>query len=212
MINNFKNILVLAPHTDDGELGAGGTIAKLIENGANVWYAAFSTAQQSVPEGYPKDILTREVKAATQKLGIPAENLLVFNYEVRKLNYVRQEILEELIRIGKSQKFDAVFMPTLHDIHQDHSTIANEGLRAFKNTTLLGYELIWNNLTFNTQCFVKLEQRHVDSKVAALQQYQSQSHRDYMKTDFITSLARARGVQIGSQYAEAFEVLRWVMD
>jgi len=59
---------------------------------------------------------------------------------------------------------------------------------------------------------VKLEQRHIDSKVAALQEYKSQSHRDYMKVDFITSLARARGVQIGAQYAEAFEVLRWVMD
>lgn len=212
MISNLKNILILAPHTDDGELGAGGTIAKLIEGGANVWYAAFSTAEESVPDGYPKDILKQEVKAATQKLGIPAENLLIFNYQVRKLNYVRQEILEELIKIGKTQKFDAVFMPTLGDIHQDHSTIANEGRRAFKTTTLLGYELIWNNLSFNTQCFVKLEQRHIDSKVAALAEYKSQSHRDYMKADFITSLARARGVQIGGQYAEAFEVLRWVMD
>jgi LmbE family N-acetylglucosaminyl deacetylase len=57
MLKNFKNVLVLAPHTDDGELGAGGTIAKLIENGANVYYAAFSTAEASVPDGMPKDIL-----------------------------------------------------------------------------------------------------------------------------------------------------------
>ncbi|HYG15652.1 MAG TPA: PIG-L family deacetylase [Bacteroidia bacterium] len=212
MIANFKNIFVLAPHTDDGELGAGGTISKCIENGATVWYAAFSTAEESVPEVYPKDILKTEVKAATQKLGIKEENLLIFNYPVRKLNYVRQEILEELIKISRQQKFDAVFIPTLGDIHQDHSTIANEGLRAFKNTTLLGYELIWNNLSFNTQCFVKLEQRHIDSKVAALAEYKSQSHRDYMKKDFITSLAHARGIQIGARYAEAFEVLRWVMD
>lgn len=204
--------MVLAPHTDDGELGAGATIAKLIENGAKVWYAAFSTAEQSVPQGYPKDILQTEVKAATKKLGILSDNLLIFNYEVRKLNYVRQEILEELIKISKSQQFDAVFMPTMGDIHQDHSTLANEGRRAFKNTTLLGYELIWNNLTFNTQCFVKLHQRHIDSKIAALAEYKSQNHRDYMKKDFITSLARARGVQIGAQYAEAFEVMRWVME
>lgn len=212
MINNFKNVFVLAPHTDDGELGVGGTIAKFIENGTKVWYAAFSTAEESVPAGYPKDILKTEVKAATKKLGILDENLIIFNYPVRKLNYVRQEILEELIKIGRNQKFDAVFMPTLGDIHQDHSTIASEGLRAFKNTTLFGYELIWNNLSFNTQCFIKLEQRHIDTKVAALLEYQSQKHREYMQKDFITSLARARGVQIGSQYAEAFEVLRLVMD
>ncbi len=47
MISNFKNVLVLAPHTDDGELGAGATIAKLIESGAKVTYVAFSTAAAS---------------------------------------------------------------------------------------------------------------------------------------------------------------------
>ena len=58
MITNCKNILVLAPHTDDGELGLGGTISRLIEDGKKVTYVAFSTAQQSVPEGFPKDILS----------------------------------------------------------------------------------------------------------------------------------------------------------
>ncbi len=53
-------------------------------------------------------------------------------------------------------------MPSLHDIHQDHATIAQEGLRAFKNSTILGYELIWNNLTFNTTSFVKLEKNHIE--------------------------------------------------
>jgi LmbE family N-acetylglucosaminyl deacetylase len=54
---DFKNVLVLAPHTDDGELGAGGFIAKLIEQGAKVTYVAFSTAEESGPDHLPKDIL-----------------------------------------------------------------------------------------------------------------------------------------------------------
>lgn len=83
-----------------------------------------------------------------------------------------------------------------------------EGLRAFKNTTILGYELIWNNLTFNTQCFVKLEKRHIENKVNALKEYSSQGFRDYLSEEFIISLAKARGVQIGVEYAEAFEVIR----
>ena len=62
MITTCKNILVLAPHTDDGELGLGGTISRLIEKGKKVTYVAFSTAQQSVPKGFPKDILKTEVK------------------------------------------------------------------------------------------------------------------------------------------------------
>ena len=54
---NFKNVLVLAPHTDDGELGAGGFLDKLIKSGANVTYVAFSTAAESLPEGLPKNTL-----------------------------------------------------------------------------------------------------------------------------------------------------------
>ena len=55
-----KNILVLAPHTDDGEFGCGGSIAKFLEDGDNVYYIAFSTAKKSVPEGLPQDILEKE--------------------------------------------------------------------------------------------------------------------------------------------------------
>ena len=149
-----------------------------------------------------------EVRKATAQLGISPENLIIYNYEVRKLGYVRQEILEELIRLKKANSFDLVFIPSLHDIHQDHTTIAQEGLRAFKNTTLLGYELIWNNLTFNTQCFVELNREHIQAKVEALKAYESQGARDYLSEEFIFSLAKTRGVQAGCPYAEAFEVVR----
>ena len=198
MLSKFKNVFVLAPHTDDGELGAGATIAKLIEEGANVYYFAFSTAEKSVPEGYPKDILK-------------SENVIIYNYEVRKLNYARQEILEDLIKFRKNIFPDLVFMPSLKDIHQDHSTIAQEGLRAFKNTTILGYELIWNNLSFDTTSFVKLDKNHIQNKCDALKEYKSQGERDYMSEEFIFSLAQTRGVQIGTKYAESFEVIRWVI-
>ena len=211
MMKYYKNVLVLAPHTDDGELGAGGTIAKLIEEGASVYYAAFSTAAASVPKGFAKDILKVEVKDATKKLGIKPENLLIFDYEVRKLNYARQEILEELIMLRAQTQFDLVLMPSLKDIHQDHSTIAQEGMRAFKNTTVLGYELIWNNLSFDTTSFIKLDKEHIQAKCDALKAYKSQNGRPYMSEDFIFSLAKTRGVQIGTEYAEAFEVVRWVM-
>lgn len=208
MIERCKNVLVLAPHTDDGELGLGGTINKLITEGKRVTYVAFSTAEESVPPGFPKDILKTEVRNATAKLGIKSENLIIYSYQVRKLNYVRQEILEELIKIRKQEKYDLVFIPSLHDIHQDHTTIGQEGLRAFKNTTILGYELIWNNLSFDTQCFVRLREDDIKAKIMALKEYHSQGKRDYLSDEFIYSLAKTRGVQVGSEYAEAFEVVR----
>lgn len=207
-VTGFNNILVLAPHTDDGELGLGGTISRFVSEGKKVTYVAFSTAEESVPEGFPRDILKTEVKNATSVLGIKPENLVIYNYQVRKLGYARQEILEDLIRLKRANNFDLVFIPSLHDIHQDHSTIAQEGLRAFKNSTVLGYELIWNNLQFNTQCFVRLEKQYIDTKINALKEYHSQGKRDYMSTDFVYSLARARGVQVGCEFAEAFEVVR----
>ena len=203
-----NNVLVLAPHTDDGELGLGGTIHKLISMGKNVYYAAFSTAEKSVPEGFPRNVLKYEVKKATARLGIKPENLFIYDFEVRKLNYYRQEILEELINLRKKYRFDLVFIPSLHDIHQDHSTIAQEGVRAFKNVTILGYELIWNNLSFNTQCFFQLSKEDIDAKISALAEYKSQGLRNYLSPDFICSLAKTRGVQIGSDYAESFEVIR----
>ena len=211
MLSNFKNVYVLAPHTDDGELGAGGTIAKLLELGANIYYFAFSTAAESVPEGMPRNILKTEVIKATTKLGIQEKNVVIYNYQVRKLNYSRQEILEDLMKHKKKLKPDLVLMPSLNDIHQDHATIAQEGLRAFKGSTILGYELIWNNLTFNTTSFINLEEKHIQKKCDSLKEYKSQASRDYMSEDFIFSLAKTRGVQIGVKYAESFEVVRMVL-
>ncbi len=207
----FKKILVLSPHTDDGELGCGGSISKFIKEGNEVYYVAFSTAQESVPTGYPKDVLEKEVKAATKILGIPSSNLIVYKFQVRKLNYVRQEILDELIKIKKKINPDMVFLPSTNDLHQDHFTVREEGLRAFKQITVFGYELCWNNITFHTQAFIKLNKRNVDTKIRALKAYKSQSHRAYTKHDFVSGLAKVRGTQIGAKYAETFEVLRWVM-
>jgi len=48
-------------------------------------------------------------------------------------------------------------------------------------------------------------------KIEALNCYESQRCRAYFDDDFIQSLARTRGVQINASYAEAFEVIRWVI-
>jgi len=132
MYTNFKTILVLAPHTDDGELGCGGSIVRFLEEGKEVYYVAFSTAEDSVPEGFPRNILEIEVREATKILGIPSSNLIIYKFQVRKLNYVRQEILEELVKIKREINPDLVFIPSPNDLHQDHQTVAMEGMRAFK--------------------------------------------------------------------------------
>ena len=207
---NGKRILVLAPHTDDGEFGCGATICKLIGDN-DVYYTAFSACQKSVPPPFDSDVLLKEVKAATDVLGIKKENLILLDYDVRTFNYRRQDILDDILKIKKQINPDVVFMPSIHDIHQDHYTITNEGIRAFKFCSVLCYELPWNNFTFGTTCFISIENDHLESKCKALAEYKSQAHRPYANKDFIMSLAKVRGVQSGHKYAEAFEVVRWII-
>jgi LmbE family N-acetylglucosaminyl deacetylase len=207
---NFKRTLVLAPHTDDGEFGCGGTISRLCESGSEVFYAAFSACRQSVLKEFPEDVLITEVKAATKELGIPPSNLILFDFAVRTFNFHRQEILEEIIKLKNDIKPDLVFIPSINDIHQDHFIISNEGVRAFKLSTLLSYELPWNNFSFTTSCFFKLSHANIETKLRALNCYKSQQHRPYANEDFIKSLAKVRGVQTGSEYAEVFEVIRMI--
>ena len=203
-----KKILVLAPHTDDGELGCGGSIARFCAEGREVYYAAFCLCSKALPDTLPMNTLEFECKKATTVLGIPTANLILFNYEVRQLPQSRQQILEELLKLNQQINPDMVLLPAASDVHQDHQVIHQEGLRAFKNTTFAGYELPWNNYSFRTNFFMRLSENDINKKVEALQSYQSQSHRNYMQQDFIRSLAKVRGVQCNSDYAEAFELYK----
>jgi len=210
-MERLNKILVLAPHTDDGEFGCGASIAKFIAEKKDVYYAAFSLAEESVPPPFPKNILEVEVKAATKELGIVPDNLLLYKYKVRHFAHYRQEILEDLVQLNKDLQPDVVFMPSLNDLHQDHTTIAHEGLRAFKRTTILCYEMPWNNISFATNCFIPVTENEISAKLRALNCYDSQKGRSYASEEFIRSLAITRGTQIGCRYAEVFEVVRWLV-
>lgn len=206
-----SRILVLAPHTDDGELGCGGSIAKFCNEEKEVYYAAFSPCIQSLPKGLPADTLINECKKATTELGIPVANILFFDFDVRKFSEKRQAILEEMVKLKLSIQPDLVLLPSSTDIHQDHKVIYEEGVRAFKHSSILGYELPWNQTSFSTDTFVRLTKNELDKKVNALSEYKSQAQRNYMQADFISSLAKVRGVQAGSEWAEAFETIKLII-
>jgi LmbE family N-acetylglucosaminyl deacetylase len=208
---NLDCVLILAPHTDDGELGCGGTIAKLLESRAKVRYVAFSSANDSLPAGFPKDTLKRELFEATKILGLKSDKVTCLDFKVRTFSEHRQKILDELLNLRNQLNPDAVFCPSLNDLHQDHKTVAEEARRMFKRTTIFGYELPWNNISFDTQSFVILDRKHLELKMKALRCYKSQAHREYLNDRFIESLAIARGVQVNAPYAEAFEVVRLVI-
>lgn len=200
-------VLVLAAHTDD-EFACAGTLARLTEEGAEVHIVTFSSAEESVPEGFDRDVLKREAHEAIDILGVPEQRFRLYDFRVRHFPSRRQEILEELVSLRDQIQPRLVFLPASTDIHQDHCVVSQEGLRAFKHASVLGYEMPMNNMTFDNSCYVRLERRHVERKVAHAATYRSQAHRPYLQADFIRSLAAVRGLQMNQPAAEAFQVLR----
>jgi LmbE family N-acetylglucosaminyl deacetylase len=208
---NIERVLVLAPHPDDGEFSSGGTIKRFTNLGLEVHYAAFSPCIKSLPEGTPEDALWKELASAAKILGIPSSNIITFNYPVRDFPEHRQAILEDLIKLKRKLNPDLVLLPNSQDIHQDHHTIYEEGLRAFKHSRMLGYELPWNNLNFTNNCHIRLEREHIQAKMEALKCYASQNFRNYMDPEYFFGLAKTRGIQVNANYAEAFELIRWII-
>jgi N-acetylglucosamine malate deacetylase 1 len=148
--------------------------------------------------------------ATKRRLGIPEAHLTVHDFEVRTFPERRQDILEVLVALWDEWRPDAVLQPSVYDVHQDHQVVAAEGLRAFKRTTILGYEIPWNNFHFEYQAYVSLERGHLERKVAALAKYESQQHRRYSDSEYIWNLARTHGVNVNRDYAECFQVYRVV--
>lgn len=204
-------ILVLCPHADDAEVGCGGTLARFIEEGKKIFCVAFSTYEKYFPGKFSEDILRTEIKKATKILGINPKNLILFNYETRVFPAFRQSILDDLIRLRNQLKPDLVILPSTHDVHQDHQVISQEGIRAFRNISIIGYEMFHNNMTFPAKLFIPLTKKHINLKMKAINHYQSQAFRVSLSPISYENLARIRGMQIATEYAEAFEIIRWVI-
>lgn len=198
-------ILLLAPHADDVEFGCGGMITKLGEDKSNefLWIVA------SDGGGNEKENLK-----AIEILELENVACQFFHYPGGSLLDNRAMLLKELFLIKDSFKPDLVIGPSLNDFHQDHQAMAYEMIRAYKKScSILCYELPWNQVVFNTQMFAKLEKEHIEKKYKALMSYSSQilQRRKYFNKDCIFGLACVRGTQINADYAEAFEVVRWVL-
>lgn len=195
---NFRKVLVISPHTDDGECGAGGTISRLVDEGSEVHYLALSA---------PTEELKEECTRATKLLGVKSTRIMEFPR--RQLQEHRQEILQLFYDLDKELKPDLVLVPSTMDVHQDHQVATREASRGiFRHSTILGYELPQNIRTFNYT--VALSDENLKKKIFTMAQYASQLDRFYFDPDFVRSWARFRGGQIDQGYAEAFEVIKAV--
>ena len=140
------------------------------------------------------------------------ERLFLLNYDVRTFPEFRQQILDTIIDFKKKIEPDLVLVPSSHDTHQDHHTIYQEAIRAFKKeASIWGYEQPWNNLSFTTDIFLQLDAKHLKKKIEALKKYTSQSVKTYFDETYIQCVAQGRGMQIDWPYAEAFVLVRMIL-
>lgn len=206
MIAGARRVLALSPHPDDAELGAGGTIRRLVDAGAEVHIARFSDCLGSLGEEASQALIAESI-AAAEVLGAKSTHFGTF--AVRYFQSSRQLVLDWICKLRADMQPDLVFVHSAGDRHQDHFVVRDEALRAFR-CTVLGYETPWSNDRFRQQLLVRLSESHVEAKVAACSAYNTQAGRAYMDPEVIRGLARVRGMQCSTRYAEAFEVLRAV--
>ena len=193
-----RPVVVLATHPHEGHYACGGAIHRFLEAGTEVHLALFHTGKSGPPPGAPEASAAQRVQTR------------VYGYDTCNLPAVRQPLLEDLVRLQRELRPGTVFLPSRNDLHQDHQTVHMEGLRAFKMGTILGYELPCTSISCDYRHFIVLEARHVQAKVEALRADPPGSSVPPVREDDVWSQARSRGVQIGAEYAETFDVLRWV--
>lgn len=200
-----RKVLAIAPHVDDVELGAGATIHQLGKHN-EVYYIGLSC-----PPLVKQDVFMSEFRTSARILGLDPARIILRNFDPRNLFDARGEILQLLYDLSKEIKPDLVLIPNSQDIHQSHEVVFAEARRAFKYTTILGYELPWNNMNFSMDVFITLGREDVDAKIAAINAFETQKSRIFFSNDIVGDLARVRGKQIGNEYAECFEVIRMIL-
>lgn len=200
-----RKILFIGAHPDDIELGCGALIAH-ISTQTEVMCVTLSDNQKNPQLGN----LVEEHYRSMETLGVPRDHVVLAPFETRRFPHARQEILEYLIHLNHEFHPEIVFAHTKADIHQDHGTVTEEALRAFRGTTVLGFDVIRSSYGFFPSFLVEVSEADVDRKVAALRQYRTYEEKYY----FNETVTRATLVRYGAlaerPYAEGFDILRIV--
>lgn len=207
---SIRTALVLGAHPDD-EMGCAGLICRLRDAGVEVHHYYFSDCAISTRDrGHPPEKLLNECAESRRILDISPEHSGGFDFPVREFPRLRQEILDALIGLRQKINPQLVLTACRDDIHQDHSTLTVEAIRAFKYATILGYELPWNCRVMRHDVLIRLDESHITRKIEAIQSYESQRGSIYTDPEVIRSLARVRGLQCGERYAECYELIRGI--
>lgn len=196
-----KNIIVIGAHPDDIEVTCGALVEKLAET-HHVYYIVATTTQERLTN---KNII-RELNCCVERMHI--KELRILNFPNTKLPDYSWEIREILYDLNKKLIPELVICPSTGEIHQDHKTLSDESIRAFRTTSLLGWIFEWSNSTIVPNFFFPLTKKQFVKKVQLVEIYRSQKYHSY-STLFLSSMDM-NGARIGVKWAEGLEVIRWV--
>ena len=202
-----KKVCFIGAHPDDIELGCGALIARIAEK-ADVRCVTFSNNQKNP---LLKN-LVEEHYASMQTLGVPRERVDLLDYETRRFQEHRQEILETMISILRTDDPDIVFVHTKSDVHQDHGVLTQEALRAFRGRTVLGFDVIRSSYGFFPDFLVGVGEEDVQKKLDALACYKTYAEKYYFSPDITRATLIRNGAICERPYAEGFDILRIVAD
>jgi N-acetylglucosamine malate deacetylase 1 len=198
-----KRILFIGAHPDDIELGCGALIAQIVPH-TELCCVTLSDNQKNPALTH----LVDEHYKSMAVLGVPRTSVVLGQFETRRFPHARQEILEYMVSLNRSFHPDIVLVHTKADIHQDHGTITEEALRAFRGKTLLGYDVIRSSYGFFPNFLVEVSEEDVNKKIAALSEYRTYTEKYYFNEAITRSTLIRNGALAERPYAEGFDILR----
>jgi N-acetylglucosamine malate deacetylase 1 len=200
-----KRVCFIGAHPDDIELGCGALIAHIVKQ-TEVRCVTLSDNQKN-------PALTKLVEEhynSMQVLGVSSENVFLGKFETRRFPQARQEILEYMIDLNRNFKPDIVFVHTKADVHQDHQTCYEEALRAFRGTSVLGFDVLRSSYGFFPNFLVGVDEEDVDKKLQALARYKTYTSKYYFDPAITRSTMIRHGALAERPYAEGFDIIRIV--
>lgn len=200
-----RSLLFLGAHPDDIELGCGALIAD-ISTQTSIYSMTFSDNKKN-PD---LQNLVSEHYESMRALGLKDEQVELGTFETRRFPDYRQEILEKMLDLKHHLKPEIVFVHTSQDIHQDHITVTQEALRAFRGTTVLGYDVLRSSYGFFPHFLVEVSEAGVDKKIEALAKYKTYGDRYYFSSDVLRATAVRHGALAERPFAEGFDIVRIV--
>ncbi len=200
-----KRVLFLGAHPDDIEIGCGALIHH-ISNKTEILCVTLSDNQKNPDLKNVKNEHLQSMKV----LGVPEEKVVFGNFTTRIFQQSRQDILEYFLKLRKDFKPDLIFTHSKQDVHQDHNTMTDEALRAFRGITLLGFDVVRSSYGFFPHFLVDVSEADVDAKLEALSCYHTYADKYYFERELLRATMIRHGALAERRFAEGFDILRIV--